>query len=138
MAGLLSLDPVSEALRQWAETPFIWGDTDCAHSVLAYIERVTGRVAPPTVSRPGRSAAFIYLRERGGLTAACEDMMRHFEAWRIGSAERGDVGLVNMPISGLTACLCPGPGMWAAKGEREVVIIPARPVVAWRLPCPRP
>lgn len=143
MAGLLSpapcpRDAVAETVARWAMEPFAWGEADCAMSVLRYIEGAIGR---GPILRPyyGTAAtAARYANRRGGFAAICANVMDREGFERIASPDRGDVGLVELPAIGLTACLCVGPGMWAAKGDRQVVIAPGTATLAWRLPCPRP
>lgn len=147
MAGLL--DPVSAELRLWASAPFIDGETDCALSVLAYVERVTGRQLSPRPRYAGKLGGERFLRRRGGFEAYGTWAMAQLGCPRTDAPQRGDVGLIDLPGSGVAACLCLGPApavtgaMWAARAHYETVIAPMTALAAWRVfpggvPCPRP
>lgn len=129
-------DPVAAELRRWARSSFVWGKTDCGLSILAYAERVRGQRLSPWPRYATALGAMRMLRAAGGYPA--------YFVWAMGKIgcpvtdrpRRGDVGLVELP-SGLTACLCLGT-LWAARASRGIVMVPASPVVACEVSCPRP
>lgn len=138
MAGLLTPDPVSIELRSWASQPFVWGKTDCGLSVLAYAERVTGKAYQRHdlhhYTNEAEAAAF--LRSWGGYLTYCSRVMGELGWTRTKMPVRGDVGLIKLGIGvGLTASLCLGDGVWAARGDRETVILRRSAKAAWRVPC---
>jgi hypothetical protein len=142
MAGLLTApDPVAETLRRWASEPFVWGTSDCALSVLDYVEKVSGR----TIRRPqygsANGALRIMQKEPGGFRKLAWNTVANLGGRLTDAPVRGDVGLVELVDIGLTACLCVGPDRWAARGHHEVVIVTGGAVMAWSVggaPCPRP
>ena len=143
MAGLLSpalppaRDAVAATLRRWAAQPFVWGETDCFQSVLTYAEGVTGRVLEERPAYDGPFSAARVLLEWGGFEPYCACVMGALGCPTTLNPERGDIGLVNLPVTdergfGLTLCLCTG-DFWAARGESMVVFSRAEPVAAWRV-----
>lgn len=136
MAGLLN-DPVADELRLWASQPFVWGTSCCAMSVLAYVERATGRTLEKRPSYTDRRSAARLARRGGGFDAVCRSIMEQLGCSVTPDVQRGDVGLVDLPGSGKAACLCLGT-MWAARMDGAVMMMAARPLIGWRLPCPRP
>ena len=139
MAGLLT-DPVAAELRRWASEPFVWGSADCGTSLLDYAERVTGRRFEARPSYSNQFGAARVVREAGGFIPLCDEAMEQLGCSRTTAPVRGDVGLADLPGSGLTACLCLG-ALWAARAMFEVVIAPMAPIPAWRVQggheCPR-
>lgn len=138
MAGLLMSDSVSIELRKWASQPFVWGMTDCGLSVLAYAERVTGKAYEQhdlhQYTNEAEAAAF--LRSRGGYLTYCSHVMSGLGWAKTKVPARGDVGLIKLGIGiGLTASLCLGDGVWAARGDRETIILRRSAKAAWRAPC---
>lgn len=144
MAGLLTsgeIDAVAAELRLWASTAFVDGESDCALSVLAYVERVTGRQLTPRPRYSGRIGGQLFLKRRGGFPAFAEWAMGQLQCPTIFEPERGDVALCWLPEAGDTACLALGNGMFAARLERGLVIAPMWKKVSWAVrgePCPRP
>lgn len=142
MAGLListnpGADLVAATLRAWARAPFEWGKTDCGLSVLAYVELAVGRKAAPAPQHRDRKSAIAMLRAAGGMTAFCSSVMAALGCTRTDQPARGDVGLVRLPGSGLTACLCLG-DRWAARADREIIVVRLAPRCAWSVTCPKP
>lgn len=144
MAGLLSasgpdqaqpFDMVAAELRRWARLPFIWGKTDCWLSVTAYVERLTGKNLPHPGHHSALDAARI-LRAAGGYAEYCRRAMEVLGCPPTEKPQRGDVGLVDIPGIGLTFCICLG-ALWAARGDRRLIIMPASHVLAWEVSCPR-
>ena len=142
MAGLVSApDPVAAELRLWASTPFDPAKANCGQSVIAYVERATGRRSRAVRQLgPIRTACIWASRDR--FIAFGRDALAELGCAETDNPLRGDVGLVELPV-GLTAALClcdagAGKHMWAARGNREVVIDAAAPVIAWRVPCLKP
>lgn len=141
MAGLLSVPAegreavLKATLARWASEPFDARRANCALSVLAYVEQLSGVVPLEhlrDISKFDDDQAF---------ASYCGGVMRGL-GWQLAKqADRGDVGLVDFGI-GLTACICVvgwplGAQRWAARGERGVVIQRADAYLVWRLPCPR-
>lgn len=140
MAGLLSrpgLDPVAAELRRWATAPFDLARDNCGLSVLAFAERMSGRVLGRGRGIAGARAAARLIADPAAFVAVSSALMRRLGAAETDAPARGDVGLVELP-AGLTAAICVDAGRWAARGDRAVVIQRAEPLVAWRLACPRP
>lgn len=134
------LDPVSMTLRRWAAEPFVWGLSDCALSVLHHAERVCGKRLEPAPVYSGELGAWRYARRRGGFLAVFSASVEAIGCVRVDTPLRGDIGMVEMPVMGLTAALCvngfPRAQSWAMRGEREIAILPVTPVIVWRVPCP--
>jgi len=138
MARLLTNeDPVNVEMMRWASEPFVWGSSDCALSVLAYIERVSGRTMQTRPVYKGARGAKRYMVKRGGFELCFRRGIAELGCEPVDEARRGDVGLIDLPKVGLSAAICLG-AKWAARGHHEVVILPIEPLAAWRLPCPRP
>ncbi|MED5546207.1 MAG: hypothetical protein VYD90_13235 [Pseudomonadota bacterium] len=145
MAGLLtpaaarSSDAVAHELRHWSTLPFVDGETDCGLSVIAYVEKVSGRVLKPRPRYAGKLGGQRFLKRRGGFVAFGDWALGQLGCARCTQPVRGDVGLVDLPGSGLTACLCLGmtaaadQPWWAARAHFEVVVIAQAPVAAWRV-----
>jgi hypothetical protein len=137
-AGPAPLDIVAGELRRWALEPFDRRRANCALSVLAYVERATGRRRlwwPRLVGVAG-----------AGLVWDRPDRLERVARWALGQLgcvptsepRRGDVGLVEMG-AGQTAAICTdGRGdraMWAGRAEQGVVIAPGAAAVAWGVSC---
>ena len=129
-------DAVTATLTEWAVRPFAWGSADCALSVLRYAERVSGRSLAPAPVYSGERGARRYALRRGGFLAAFRDGVEAIGCRRVSATVRGDIGMIECAGTGLTAALCLG-DKWAARGDGEVLILPAQPVIAWRVPCPQ-
>jgi len=125
-------DLVEMALDRWHGSAFKWGQTDCFQSVISHVEIVTGRA----FNRPHYSSAIgaeRILRRAGGFERYCHHVMELLGCPTTVNPERGDVGLVNIPGTGLTFCLCTGQ-KWAARAEAgAVLVVQAEPVAAWRV-----
>jgi hypothetical protein len=155
MAGLLipaaagigpaeQVDAVADELRRWASLPFDWGATDCGLSILRYVERIVGKLLDPQPWHRSALEAARLLKAAGGYPAYCAWIMEQLGCPLTDDPLRGDVALVDLDGVGLTACLCLGPAslrsaesMWAARGDRAIMMLPARHEIAWRVPCPR-
>lgn len=140
MAGLLTPDPVATELRRWSAKPFVWGKTDCGLSILAYAERVTGKVyrRHDLHDYTNEAEAAAFLRRWGGYLTYSSQVMSELGWTRTRAPCRGDVGLVKLGVGiGLTACLCLAKDRWAARGDREIIIITKAAKAAWRAPCLR-
>ncbi|WEK00589.1 MAG: hypothetical protein P0Y59_02540 [Candidatus Sphingomonas phytovorans] len=147
MAGLVTapavpVDAVAAELRRWASTPFDWTRDNCGLAVLGYAERLRGRQVRPAPSFQGKVGAGLMLERHGGFAGYCSWAMAQIGCAVTETPERGDVALVDLPGSGLTACLClsrasSGATLWAARGDHAVVIEPGEPTKAWRVTCPR-
>ncbi|WP_423606118.1 DUF6950 family protein [Sphingomonas sp. MS122] len=136
MARLLTAAPVPDAvtveLRRWATEPFDW----CALSVLSYVERVRRRRLRPRPRVAGRISAARTARSADRFGAIAADAMKRLGCAPTTAPQRGDVGLVDLPGTGLTAAICAG-RLWAARGDHVVVFAAAVPVLAWRVRCHR-
>lgn len=129
-------DPVTATLMEWAARPFAWGSADCALSVLHYAERVSGRRLEPAPVYSGERGARRYALRRGGFLNVFRVSVEAIGCRRVSATRRGDIGMIELDGVGLTAALCIG-DKWAARGHGEVFILPAKPVIAWRVPCPQ-
>lgn len=133
------MDIVDHTVRDWAATPFVWGTSDCATSVLRYAEAASGRsvAVPPT--HKGPKTARLLLALNGGFARYAAALLGELGLTQTDTPARGDVGLIDIPEQGLTMCLCLGNG-WIAKGDREVLFIKdLKPAIAWKVPaCPKP
>lgn len=139
MAGLLSQPPadaVAAELRRWASEPFVWGRTDCGLSILAYAERIRGQRFSPWPAYRNARGAYSMLARAGGYIAYFVETLGAIGCPETDEPGLGDVGLVELD-TGLTACLCLGDS-WAARGAREIIILPAEAIVACEVRCPRP
>ncbi|WP_034157931.1 DUF6950 family protein [Sphingomonas sp. ERG5] len=161
MAGLLNaaanehpVDAVAGVLRRWASEPFDWATDNCGLAVLAYVERARGLVFTPPLIFTGKVDALRFILASGGLETVCATVFGQLGCPATDAPRRGDVGLVDL-AAGPTVAICVGHvdaivggqvlehrSLWAAKGDYEVVIVPARPIAAWSVipsvPCPKP
>lgn len=145
MAGLLNPDPAIDAreallvaeLRRWASTPFDLVRDNCGLAVLAYAEAVSGATIRRGRGLKGARAAGRLMATPEAFVAVVGGVMRRL-GWRevdghAGAPRRGDIGLVWQPE--LITAICVGDGdtgpMWAARGDRAVVIQPATALIAW-------
>lgn len=141
MAGLLirhNADAVSAELALWASTEFRWGETDCCQSILVYVERHSGHRLDPWPRASTALRAKLVVERAGGLVALCKARFAELGCLEAAVPARGDFGVIDLPGSGHTLCLCLGHRRWAARCETGVVIFSGAAIVAWRLPCPRP
>ena len=145
MAGLLTSDPVAQTVRRWAAEPFVWGTSDCAMSVMGHVERVTGRTWTRDWHWSSRIGALRTARTAGGFLATFSFAVQGMGCIPTEAPARDDIGIVELPEVGPAAALCLGSSsgelLWACKGEREVIVIPAPVLRAWtigRQSCPRP
>ena len=150
MAGLLipaDQDAVVAELRRWASAPFDLAADNCGLAVLAFAERAMGRSLRRGRGLVGARTASRLMRRPDEFLAISAAAMRRLGCAEIEAPTRGDVGLVDLP-AGLTACICLGPAaapggagegqsMWAARGDRAAVLMPATALMAWRVPCHR-
>lgn len=136
MAGLLerdwNRDPVRATVRFWAATPFVWGPDDCGVSVLKYVEKRLGRKIKVRPTHTGARTAKLLLFLNGGFVKYGEKIAEELGVEETDSPQRGDVGLIDIPKQGLTACLCLGQH-WAAKGDKEILFLDAEPVISWKV-----
>ena len=141
MAGLLtatvdSVDAVAAELHRWAVEPFDLAQANCGLSVITYVGRVTGRDAPPWLDAIGRVGALRLMRSDRAFEAVATRALAEMGCGVTVSPERGDVALVDLPGTGLTACICTGL-LWAARGDREAVLAPGTATKAWSVSCRR-
>lgn len=137
MAGLVATrpDPVADTLRLWASEPAADPRAVCAFSVLDFVEQETGCRAEPS-PRAMRDAELVAAwRDPEAFRQLAGDVLGQLGCTPVTEPDRGDVGLCDLPGSGLTVCLALGRSFWAARGDGEVVVVPAEPEIAWRLPC---
>lgn len=140
MAGLLTQagrDAVASELALWAATEFRWGETDCCQSILVYIERRSGRRLDPWPRASTALRAKLVVERAGGLISLCQARFAELGCLPAAMPARGDFGVIDLPGSGHTLCLCLGYRRWAARCETGVVIFCGAAVMAWRLPCPK-
>lgn len=147
MAGLLTpSDKVTAAtqlglvtdqtLMLWSALPFVWGASDCFLSILDHVEEAIGRRFADRPRYRSALEANRILRRHGGFQAYCELVFARLGLEATDKPVRGDVGLVDIPGTGLTACLCLG-SSWAARGEGSFTMVQAPAVIAWRVIAPR-
>ncbi|PTR11754.1 MULTISPECIES: hypothetical protein [unclassified Novosphingobium] len=140
MAGLLTRpgpDPVASELALWAATDFRWGETDCCQSILIYIERCSGRRLEPWPRASNAFRAQLIIERAGCLVALCQARFGELGCPKTDAPARGDFGVIDLPGSGHTLCLCLGHRRWAARCDTGVVIFCGVALASWRLPCPR-
>jgi hypothetical protein len=147
MAGLLTVhepapgarsiasDAVSRELRLWAQTAFAWGRSDCLLSIVRYAARVAARPMPEWPRYSTGAGALRILERHGGLAAYAAGVLEGLGCTPTGWPDRGDVGLIDIPGTGPTMCLCLG-AKWAARAMHGggVVIVPLHPEIAWSVP----
>lgn len=133
------MDLVQKTVRDWAASPFVWGASDCALSVLRYVEEATGRAIAVRPTHKGPKTARLLLALNGGFRRYATELARELKLASTDSPARGDVGLIDIPGQGLTMCLCLGKS-WIAKGDHEVLFVKGGPlVIAWKVPtCRKP
>lgn len=152
MAGLLSTTPawlnrdaVTDELRRWAGERFDLANANCGQSVVGYVGRLKGLPVPLWLRALGRLGALRLMRSDAALAAAADRAFGGMACPVTDTPQRGDVGIVRFPGTGLTTAICTGPcladandkrPLWAARGERGVVIQAAAVVKAWRVSCP--
>lgn len=139
MAGLLSPapNPVAAELRRWAAEPFDLGVANCGLSVIGYVARVTGAPVPAWLYAFGRRGAAELMRCDERFEAVASRALAQMGCAETETPEHGDVALVELPGSGLTACIRAG-ALWAARGERSAELGPGTALKAWRVVCRRP
>ena len=140
MSGpVIFLDRVSAELHRWAREPFDLGRDNCGLAVIAYLEEATGERLPTwlRLRLHGRRTARRLMRSAAAFERTAALALELLGCEPVEDPRRGDVGLVELPGSGLTACIYAGRGLWAARGERAAVLEPGRVRRAWRVPCPR-
>jgi hypothetical protein len=128
------MDFVDQTVRSWASTAFTWGKSDCAMSVLAYVEAATGRSIRVRPDHSDPKSATRLLFQNGGFPSFAGAILNELGLIKTDSPDRGDVGLVDFERQGLTMCICLGNGRWAAKCNFAVVLKPASFAHAWALP----
>lgn len=126
-----------QTLMLWSALPFVWGATDCFLSVLDHAEEVMGRRYADRPRYRSALEAQRILRQHGGFQAYCELVFARFGLAVTETPVRGDIGLVDIPDTGLTACLCLG-SSWAARGEGSFTLVQAPAVIAWSVVPPKP
>lgn len=144
MAGLLtdrgerlSIGEVTnQTLLLWSALPFVWGATDCFLSILDHVETVIGRRFADRPRYRTALEANRILRRHGGFQAYCELVFARLGLKTTDAPVRGDVGLVDIPGTGLTACLCLGKS-WGARGEGSFTMVQAEAAIAWRVTVPQ-
>lgn len=141
MSGEDPTDPVLETVHSWAAGPFVWGESDCALSVLGHAERVRGQRLDPPPRYSGELGALRYALRRGGFQAVFTASVEAIGCVPVAEPGRGDIGMIEAPGAGLTAVLCVAaraagrPPRWAARGDGMVILIDAEPVAAWSVSC---
>ncbi|WP_432769816.1 MAG: hypothetical protein HEQ22_03450 [Sphingopyxis sp.] len=148
MAGLLTTaapigapDAVAAEIHRWAAEPFDLGDGNCGLSVIDYVARATGQPAPHWLRRLGRRGAARLMRDDARFERVASAALAAMQCSGTDSPVRGDVALVLLAGSGLTACICASSangGLWAARGDRAAVLARGTVRKAWRVRCRRP
>ncbi|PAL20230.1 hypothetical protein CD928_17640 [Sphingopyxis sp. GW247-27LB] len=140
-AQAAGIDAVAAELHRWAAEPFDLALANCGLSVLAYVARVKGRLVPMWLRAFGRIGAGRLMRSDALFQTVADRALAEMGCARTLAPRRGDVALVRLPGSGLTACICSRsassrmPAMWAARGDRAAVIAAGELVQAWRVAC---
>lgn len=124
-----------QTLMLWSALPFVWGASDCFLSVLDHAEEVIGRRYPDRPRYRSALEAQRILKRHGGFQAYCELVFARLGLEATEQPVRGDVGLVDIPGTGLTACVCLG-NSWAARGEGSFTMVQAPAVIAWSVMTP--
>lgn len=135
-------------MGEWANKPFIWGESDCFCFAGGAIEAVTG-VNPMTEIMPqystedkayellGGKVYFPSIDEEvdiGGITAFWSKVLG--EAQPVGKAQRGDLVLLEMGDSGLLASIVDGSGKAVAAMTEQRGIIRIKKTMgqlSWRV-----
>lgn len=128
-------DPVAAELRRWARAPFDLARANCGLSVLRYVARMTGVPVPAWLGAIGRAGALRLMADDAAFVATASRALDEMGCPPIDEPRRGDIALVRMP-AGLTAAICTGP-LWAARGDRFVVVQAADAIASWGVTCPR-
>lgn len=130
-------------IRQWASSPC--DPFPCARDTLAYACRVSRVAVPRLPPHHARRDVARVLKAHGGLIAYADAMMTRLGWAAAATPARGDVGVVDMPVMGLTCAIClDGPtdagnvALWMARGDRQLLVITAPHRQSWSLSCPRP
>lgn len=132
--------PIGEVTNQtlmlWGALPFVWGVSDCFLSMLDHVEEATGQHYADRPQYRSAIEAQRILRRHGGFRPFCELVFARLGLEVTTAPLRGDVGLVDIPGTGLTACLCVG-ASWAARGEGCFTLVQASADIAWSVRAPR-
>lgn len=131
------IDAVAAELHRWAVEPFDLGRDNCGLSVIGYAARVLGCAVPAWLFGFGAFGAWRLMLDDARFLAVADRALAEMGCEEIAAPARGDVALVRLPGSGLTACICTGP-LWAARGDRAAVVGAGELVRAWRVACRRP
>ncbi|ALJ14274.1 DUF6950 family protein [Sphingopyxis macrogoltabida] len=144
MAGLLIASApigaphtVAAELRRWAVEPFDLGIANCGLSVIGYVARVTGAPVPAWLFAFGRRGAARLIDDGAQFEAAASRALSEMGCPETDAPAHGDVALVELPGSGLTACIRAGT-LWAARGACSAELGPGTVRKAWRVACRRP
>jgi hypothetical protein len=127
---LVNGDLVAATVRLWAQSDFAWGSRDCLVSVVRYVAEATGQPMPKWPRYASGPAALRILRRHGGLEGYAAMVLERLGCTRTDFPVRGDVGILDIPGTGLTACLCLG-GAWAARGQHGVAMISLEADACW-------
>lgn len=140
----LQVDAVAVELHRWAVEPFDLALANCGLSVLAYVARVKGCAVPLWLRAFGRIGAGRLMRNDALFVSIADRALAEMGCAPTLAPIRGDVAMVRLPGSGLTACICSRgvssrlPAMWAARGDRAALIGEGELAQAWRVACRRP
>lgn len=126
-------DAISRTLRLWAQTSFAWGTSDCLLSVVRYVADVAGQPMPQWPRYSNGPAALRILRRHGGLEGYAGMVLERLGCTRTDWPERGDVGILDIPGTGPTTCLCLG-SAWASRGQHGLVMITQAAEACWSVP----
>lgn len=125
-------EAVTAALRLWARTPFVWGESDCMLSVSDYLVDAVGvdcgtRFRGRYSSRRGCMRASGFHRDPVRPFADC---VAEIPLSDTATPEYGDVGVVDF-FGTIAGAICLG-GKWAARSDVGVIIAtPSKILKAW-------
>lgn len=127
---------LSDLAREWRDSRFVWGETDCCQRIVTLVARHTGRddlIAEHRGAYTDEAGAEAYLAARGGLLRVVRDEMRRCGVPRVPArrAEAGDVVVARI-AEGLACGVFDGRFVMLARRE-GFALMPARIVAAWRL-----
>ena len=119
-------------LARQAERPFVWGASDCGCLIADWV-RLRRGVDPLARLRGAYSGALGNARlmaAEGGMLALVTRLLAEAGLPEAHAPQAGDVGLIDVPASGLTGAICLG-DRWAMKTPNGVGFVYAAPLRAW-------
>lgn len=129
MAGLLTAEQILiDTIVNWASTDC--EEFPCGLAVWRYACAISGIDAPALPEHQTTRAMVGLLRDQGGLEQYARTLITALGWQEVPDPQRGDVGVIDLPGSGLTCAICLG-ALWMAKGRCFVVTVRATPLAAW-------